>query len=236
MTGIILIPCQEEKNLTYKEIRKNEEVRAYLKKGNENLGVLGYTDHSEVHCVLVAERAAYILKKLDYTEHDIELAKIAGMMHDIGKLKLSEYLYGRNSGELSVEEMKYMRMHSKISFDVLKNYDYSDNIMKVVLYHHECYDGSGYPDNLKGTDIPLGARILKVTDEFAALISERPYRKAFDIDTAVNILIEEIKNLDMRVFIEFQRMIHEEETFEIIRNSKVDLENLSLEDILSFAD
>lgn len=70
--------------MTYKEIRKNEEVRAYLKRGNENLGVLGYTDHSEVHCVLVAERAAYILKKLDYTEHDIELAKIAGMMHDIG--------------------------------------------------------------------------------------------------------------------------------------------------------
>ena len=129
-----------------------------------------------------------------------------------------------------------MGMHSKISYDVLKKYDYSDNIMEVVLLHHECYDGSGYPDNLKGTDIPLGARILKVTDEFAALISERPYRKAFDIDTAVNILIEEIKNLDMRVFIEFQRMIHEEETFEIIRNSKVDLENLSLKDILSFAD
>ena len=82
----------------------------------------------------------------------------------------------------------------------------------------------------------MGARILKVTDEFAVLISERPYRKAFDIDTAVNILIEEIKNLDIRVFIEFQRMIHEEETFEIIRNSKVDLENLSLKDILSFAD
>ena len=118
----------------------------------------------------------------------------------------------------------------------MKNYDYSDNIMKVVLYHHECFDGSGYPDNLKETDIPLGARILKVTDEFAALISDRPYRKAFDIDTAVNILIEEIKNLDMRVFIEFQRMIHEEETFEIIRNSKIDLDSLSLEDILSFAD
>ena len=66
--------------MTYKEIRKNEEVRAYLKKGNENLGVLGYTDHSEVHCVLVAEHAAYILKKLDYTEHDIELAKIAGIL------------------------------------------------------------------------------------------------------------------------------------------------------------
>ena len=172
------------------------------------------------HGILVANLTYELAKRLKLDERECYELKIAGMMHDIGKLKLSEYLYGRNSGELSVEEMKYMRMHSKISFDVLKNYDY----------------GSGYPDNLKGTDIPLGARILKVTDEFAALISERPYRKAFDIDTAVNILIEEIKNLDMRVFIEFQRMIHEEETFEIIRNSKVDLENLSLKDILSFAD
>ena len=188
------------------------------------------------HGILVANLTYELAKRLKLDERECYELKVAGMMHDIGKLKLSEYLYGRNSGELSVEEMKYMRMHSKISFDVLKNYDYSDNIMKVVLWHHECYDGSGYPDNLKGTGIPLGARILKVADEFAALISDRPYRKAFDIDTAVNILIEEIKNLDMRVFIEFQRMIHEEETFEIIRNSKVDLENLSLKDILSFAD
>ena len=188
------------------------------------------------HGILVANLTYELAKRLKLDERECYELKIAGMMHDIGKLKLSEYLYGRNSGELSVEEMKYMRMHSKISFDVLKNYDYSDNIMKVVLWHHECYDGSGYPDNLKGTCIPLGARILKVADEFAALISDRPYRKAFDIDTAVNILIEEIKNLDMKVFIEFQRMIHEEETFEIIRNSKIDLDSLTLEDILSFAD
>ncbi len=124
------------------------------------------------HGILVANLTYELAKRLKLDERECYELKIAGMMHDIGKLKLSEYLYGRNSGELSVEEMKYMRMHSKISFDVLKNYDYSDNIMKVVLYHHECFDGSGYPDNLKGTDIPLGARILKVTDEFAALISD----------------------------------------------------------------
>lgn len=188
------------------------------------------------HGILVANLAYTLAIRLGLGKEDAYELRVAGMVHDIGKLKLSEYLYGRNSVELSVEEMKYMRMHSKISFDVLKNYDYSDNIMKVVLWHHECYDGSGYPDNLKGTDIPLGARILKVVDEFAALISDRPYRKAFDIDTAVDILIEEIKNLDMRVFIEFQRMIHEEETLELIRNSKIELDDLSLEDILSFAD
>ena len=183
-----------------------------------------------------AEQLQYIFN--DYKNGIEHGVLVANLTYQLAKrMGLSEEeCYGRNSVELSVEEMKYMRMHSKISFDVLKNYEYSDNIMKVVLWHHECYDGSGYPDNLKGTGIPLGARILKVADEFAALISDRPYRKAFDVDTAVNILIEEIKNLDMKVFIEFQRMIHEEETFEIIRNSKIDLDSLTLEDILSFAD
>ena len=70
--------------MTYKEIQKNEVVNAYIKKGNDNLGVLGYTDHSAGHSSLVAERAASILEKLGYDEHSIELAKIAGYMHDIG--------------------------------------------------------------------------------------------------------------------------------------------------------
>ena len=71
--------------MTYKEIQKNEVVNAYIKKGNDNLGVLGYTDHSSGHSSLVAERAASILSALDYDEHTIELAKIAGYMHDIGR-------------------------------------------------------------------------------------------------------------------------------------------------------
>ena len=70
--------------MTYEEIRNNEEVCALLEKGNQNLGVLGFTDHSEAHCLLVAERAAYILRKLGYSDHEEELARIAGFMHDIG--------------------------------------------------------------------------------------------------------------------------------------------------------
>lgn len=70
--------------MTYKDIRHNEEVNELLKKGNQNLGLLGYTDHSQAHCVRVAETAAHILKKFGCPEHDIELAKIAGYMHDIG--------------------------------------------------------------------------------------------------------------------------------------------------------
>ena len=70
--------------MTYSEIRKNEEVLTFIKKGNANLGAMGFTDHSEAHSGLVAERAAEILKKFGYPEKDIELVKIAGFMHDIG--------------------------------------------------------------------------------------------------------------------------------------------------------
>lgn len=70
--------------MTYKEIRKNEEVKALIAKENANLGSLGYTDHSEVHCSLVAERASFVLQQFGYPAHEIELAKIARFMHDIG--------------------------------------------------------------------------------------------------------------------------------------------------------
>ena len=70
--------------MTYEEICKDEEVLALLEKGNANLGVLGFTDHSKAHCGLVADRAAYILKTLGFSQEEQELAKIAGFMHDIG--------------------------------------------------------------------------------------------------------------------------------------------------------
>lgn len=70
--------------MTYEQIKNHPEVNALLERGNYNLGVMGYTDHSMAHCALVAERAAYILKALGYSAHDQELARIAGCMHDIG--------------------------------------------------------------------------------------------------------------------------------------------------------
>lgn len=72
--------------MNYKEILQNEEVKAFLKKGNENLGVLGYTDHSEKHCAIVAKRAGMILEKFGYSKHEVELVELAGAMHDIGNV------------------------------------------------------------------------------------------------------------------------------------------------------
>jgi len=182
------------------------------------------------HGILVSNLAYSLAKAMHLEESECYDLALAGLLHDIGKLELSQYLYGRNDNGLSIEEMKYMRMHSKLSYDLLLDYHYSDNLMDTVLRHHECYDGSGYPDNLQGEEIPLGARIIRVVDEFAALIAVRPYRKAFDIDTAVDIMIEEVKNMDMGVFITFQRMIHEPEIMQLIEKSKIEINDIDLED------
>lgn len=72
------------KKITYKEIKQNEDINLYIEKGNENLGVLGFTEHSKAHAAKVAETAGKILKDLGYTNHEVELAKIAGYMHDLG--------------------------------------------------------------------------------------------------------------------------------------------------------
>ena len=72
--------------MNYKELLQNEEVKAFLTKGNANLGILGYTDHSEKHCAIVAKRAGMILEKFGYSKHEIELAEFAGAMHDIGNV------------------------------------------------------------------------------------------------------------------------------------------------------
>ena len=91
--------------MTYEEIRNHPEVNALLEKGNHDLGVLGFTDHSMAHCALVAERAAYILKTLGYCEHEQELAKIAGCMHDIGNA-INRTHHAENGALLANEILK----------------------------------------------------------------------------------------------------------------------------------
>ena len=91
--------------MTYEEIKNHPEVNALLEKGNHDLGVLGFTDHSMTHCALVADRAAYILRKLGYSEHEQELAKIAGCMHDIGNA-INRTHHAENGALLANEILK----------------------------------------------------------------------------------------------------------------------------------
>lgn len=178
------------------------------------------TKDNIIHGVCVSNLTYLTARKMGLDEDICYDLAVAGLLHDIGKLQLSRYLYGRAEGRFQVEEMKYMRMHSKLSYDILQYYDLSTFVLQTVLYHHENYDGTGYPENLKGEDIPFGARILRVADTFSALISDRPYRKAFDVDTAMEIMIDEINKYDMEVFLAFQKVIHEPEVMDIIRDSR----------------
>lgn len=164
-----------------------------------------------MHGMLVSRLAGLLAKEMGFDKEFCNEMAVAGMLHDIGKLKLTPYLYGRKDNTLHIEEMKYVRMHSTFGYEILKEKDYSDTILKAIYYHHENYDGSGYPKNLIGQDIPIGARIIRTCDVFAALVSDRPYRKAFDIDTAIELMIDEVKNFDMEIFLAFQRVVYYEQ-------------------------
>lgn len=160
------------------------------------------------HGIVVSNLAAMTARELGECEEYCREMALAGMLHDIGKLRLSGYLYGRKENALRIDEMNYVRQHCSFGYEIVRKEGYSLTVQNAVLHHHENYDGSGYPDNLVGEMIPLGARILRVCDVFAALTSNRPYRKAFSAEAAMEILIDEVKNFDMRVFLAFQRMVN----------------------------
>ena len=163
------------------------------------------------HGVVVSNLAYAVAAEMGRDEAFCYQMAIAGMLHDIGKLKLTGYINGQERDPLLIEELKYVRMHSSLGYEELKEQGYSDIVLQSILYHHENYDGSGYPSNLSGDSIPLGARILRVCDVYAALSSDRPYRKAFDVSTVIELMIDEIKNFDMEVFLASQRVVHNNE-------------------------
>ncbi len=161
------------------------------------------------HGMVVSNIAYRVAKTLECDEQMCYDMAVAGIVHDIGKIRLAGHIYGRDDDALKIQELRYIRMHSKLSYDILKERDFSEMVCETVLYHHENYDGSGYPYNLRGDEIPYGARILRICDVFSALVAERPYRKAFDVETALELMIEEVKNFDMKIFLAFMQVIHE---------------------------
>ena len=128
---------------------------------------------------------------------------VAGLLHDIGKVRLNFYMNEKEEQILAVDETRYLRMHSTIGHSILVEHGYDNIVLDAVLYHHEHYDGTGYPSNLKRDEIPLVGRIMHVCDIFGALIANRDYREGFSVETALEVMIEEVKNFDMKVFLAF---------------------------------
>lgn len=164
------------------------------------------------HAICVSSLARRVGEKLSLPEDVCYQLAMAGMLHDIGKLEMAKYINSRSDKSvLHVEEMRYVRTHAALSYVIMNERNYPAEIAQWVLYHHENYDGSGYPANLAGEEIPLGARILRVCDVFAALTSNRSYRDAFSMEDAVEQMIAEVKNFDMKVFLAFLEVVHEDD-------------------------
>lgn len=160
--------------ITYQEIRENEEVQAYLKKGNENLGVLGYTDHSAVHCTVVAEEAGRILRELGYSEHEIELAKIAGVMHDIGNC---------------LNRSRHAEYGAILANEILRNMDLSvedrATIVSAIGHHDESTGGA--------VDVVSAALIIADKTDVRRNRIRTKVKSNYDIHDRVNYAVTESK-------------------------------------------
>ena len=163
------------------------------------------------HGRMVSNLAYHIGKELGLTKEELNDLVVAGFFHDVGKTEIEEDFSAHEDGLMVVEELNSVRQHPIKGYEMLKRHGYNDRICEAVLRHHENYDGSGYPGNMEGWNIPIEACILRVCDVFCALVSDRPYRKAFAPKAALEMMIEEVRKYDIRVFLAFQRIIHVDE-------------------------
>jgi diguanylate cyclase (GGDEF)-like protein/putative nucleotidyltransferase with HDIG domain len=119
----------------------------------------------------------------------IRAIEAAALLHDMGKLAVPEYILNK-PGPLTPAEFEKMKLHASVGADILSSINFPYPVVPIVRHHHENWDGHGYPDGIKGTDIPIGARILSVVDCFDALTSDRPYRPRLSDADAIRILME----------------------------------------------
>lgn len=161
---------------------KSKLEKAYL----ESVETLRYTveakdDYTKGHSDRVSAYSVLIGKSLGLPQSDIETLRIGGLFHDIGKIGISDSILLKN-GKLTDEEYSEIKRHPIIGKNILSNAEIFEDIIPIVLYHHERYDGKGYPYGLADKDIPFLARIVAVADAFDAMTSKRSYRDELDLE------------------------------------------------------
>ncbi|MBS4759296.1 MAG: diguanylate cyclase [Clostridium sp.] len=169
-------------------------------------------EYTKGHSSSVSRYAEALARALNLPEKDVERIKLGALLHDIGKIGIPESVLKKPS-KLTDEEWEIMKQHPTIGAEkVLLPNESLHDLIPIVKYHHEHWDGSGYPEKLKGEDIPLAARIVSVADAYHALISDRPYRKGMSNEKACEILkvgagIQWDKNL-VREFINISESLY----------------------------
>jgi putative nucleotidyltransferase with HDIG domain len=139
------------------------------------------------HLVRVRVYVSEIGRALKLSELEMQALLTASFLHDIGKLAVPEHIINK-PGKLTQEEFEKIKIHPVVGADILERVRFPYPVVPIVRSHHEAWDGSGYPDGLKGEEIPIGARILTVVDCFDALASDRPYRRAMPTEQAMALI------------------------------------------------
>jgi len=129
------------------------------------------------HSTRVADTSYTLGSLLGLKYTDLELVHMAAHLHDIGKIGVPDYVLHKK-GKLTDDEWLLMKEHPKIGYNILSKTDSLKCIAKIILHHHEKFNGTGYPNKLKGNEIPFNSRIITVCDSIDAMLSNRPYRSA----------------------------------------------------------
>lgn len=160
------------------------------------------------HSSEVSRHAEAIARALHRPSDEVNAARIAGYLHDLGKIGIPDHIL-RKAGPLDLDERKKIRDHSRIGYRIVKPIPVPEKVKEAVLHNHERWDGGGYPDGLREEEIPIIARILMVADAYEAMTSSRPYRRALDRDEAITQLrAESGKQFDPNVVDAFIRVLN----------------------------
>lgn len=189
------------------ELRKNYDLtlEAWAK-------VLEYRDRdTEGHSRRLVELSTRLARELDFSEEEIVYLRRGALLHDIGKLAIPDVILLK-PGPFDADERKIMEQHPIYAKQMLSQVSFLQPSIDVVYSHHERWDGNGYPDGLKGDQIPLAARIFAVVDQWDALGSDRPYRKAWPVEKVLAYLRDNAGILyDPRIVEIFLTLIQDKE-------------------------
>lgn len=164
--------------------------------------------YTEGHSRKVADLSVAIANHsvIQFAAENLTRIQYAALLHDVGKVAITEYILNKPT-QLNAVEVAMVREHTTLGYDLLKPLELDPMIGAVVLNHHENYDGSGYPAGLKGKEIPLAARIVRIADMYDALTSNRPYRQAYSHTKALEIMRASRRHFDPFLFEVFQQII-----------------------------
>jgi diguanylate cyclase (GGDEF)-like protein/putative nucleotidyltransferase with HDIG domain len=186
---------------------------------------------THAHLERVQVYAVELAKELGLDEDQMEAIRAASLLHDIGKLAVPEHIISK-PGRLTPEEFEKMKIHPVVGAEILERVKFPYPVVPMVRYHHEKWDGSGYPEGLRGEAIPIGARILSAVDCLDALATDRQYRKALPLDQAIAVVVQEAgRAFDPRVvevlarrYVELERLAgqHQIEPLKLSTDLKVE--------------